>query len=163
MNEAILSLQGSVSDQDSLEYKYVVIWFVYLSDFLKLFMNIFNMTFQIAFVYSLEDTNLTIVSLFVYIVECLHMIVYSWLLHGFVAFCTCNIFNFLMYVLHMPKQTVLICGLVTANITWKSFKEVYWLYMFCYPGFCWSRKFTNATLIFLTFMCRFNMETKTWF
>ena len=33
MNEAILSLQGSVSYQDSLEYKYVVIWFVYLSDF----------------------------------------------------------------------------------------------------------------------------------
>ena len=74
MNEAILSLQGSVSYQDSLEYKYVVIWFVYLSDFLKLFMNIFNMTFQIAFVYSLEDTNFTIVSLFVYIVECLHCI-----------------------------------------------------------------------------------------
>ena len=33
MNEAILRLQGSVSDQDSLEYRYVdFVRFVYLSD-----------------------------------------------------------------------------------------------------------------------------------
>ena len=35
MNEAILRLQGSVSDQDSLEYRYVVIGFVYLSEILN--------------------------------------------------------------------------------------------------------------------------------